>query len=64
MKRSGHVFYNFKQAEDRMIARLTKTQETEAMLVEQPPFHYSYESDFLYDREVEAHQTSEGCWSF
>lgn len=63
--KSGRTFYNFKQAEDRLIARLTRAQETEAMLAEQDGYWYpNWQSDVLYDREVEQHQTGEGRWTF
>jgi len=65
MKRSGHVYYNFKQSEERLVARLTRLQETEAMLVEQEDFLYpNYLSDYRHDREVRDHEIEPGLWSF
>lgn len=53
------------EAEDRMIAQLDRKAEVEAMLVQQDGFLYpNYQSDWLYDREVESHQTGPGSWSF
>jgi len=63
MKRSGHVYYRHLQAEERLIARITRTQETEAMLVQQDGFLYpNWLADYELDREVEAHKVGEGHW--
>ena len=65
MKHSGHLYHRFLQAEDRMLERITRSQERDRALIEQAGFLYqSYERDNVLGSEVESHQVGEGHWQY